>query len=211
MGRDGLRRRPVSVSQAWAVGATGSSPDPFIERWNGTAWAQVAAPKPGSGGRLNGVAATSATDAWAIGVVGGTGQSLSCAGRSGARSPPRTSASSDFLFGIAAASATSAWAVGEAKNNQTLALHWGGKSWKVAKVPSPGSGDFLNGVTATSGSNAWAVGYTGSGQTLVIHWNGKSWQQVVAPARRVAGSCTASRWRRRIRPGRSATPETSRR
>jgi hypothetical protein len=35
----------------------------------------VAAPKPGSGGRLNGVAATSATNAWAIGVVG-TGHSL---------------------------------------------------------------------------------------------------------------------------------------
>ncbi len=52
--------------------------------------------------------------------------------------------------------------MGEAKGNQTLALHWGGKSWKLAKVPSPGSGDFLNGVTATSGSNAWAVGYTGS-------------------------------------------------
>ena len=37
----------MSASQAWAVGATGSSPDPFIARWNGTAWAQVAAPTPG--------------------------------------------------------------------------------------------------------------------------------------------------------------------
>ena len=72
--------------------------------------------------------------------------------------------------------------MGEAKGNQTLGLHWGGKLWKVAKVPSPGSGDFLNGVTATSGSDAWAVGYTGSGLTLVIHWNGKSWQQVTSPS-----------------------------
>ena len=92
------------------------------------------------------------------------------------RLPTPDVSKSDFLFGIAAASATSAWAVGEAKGNQTLALYWGGKSWKVAKIPSPGSGDFLNGVTATSASNAWAVGYTGDVTSLILRWNGTSWK-----------------------------------
>ncbi len=135
MGRGGLRRRPVSVSQAWAVGATGSSPDPFIERWNGTAWAQMAAPKPGSGGRFNGVAATSATDTWAIGVVAAPANRCLRWRKWSTVATPDVS-KSDFLFGIAAASATSAWAVVETKNSQTLALRWGGKSWKVARCPA---------------------------------------------------------------------------
>src|SRR5215467_1175377 len=55
----------TSVTDAWAVGtyANGSVPDNLIEHWNGTRWARVPSPSPGKQlNRLEGVAATSATD-----------------------------------------------------------------------------------------------------------------------------------------------------
>lgn len=62
----------VSASDAWAVGQSGTSAlRTLIERWNGTAWAQVPSPSPGPGNDgLNAVAATSAANAWAVGGAG---------------------------------------------------------------------------------------------------------------------------------------------
>src|SRR5262249_61154849 len=62
----------TSASNAWAVGSydsgTGRNAG-LIERWNGTSWKQVPSPNPGSvNNDLFGVAATSATSAWAVGV-----------------------------------------------------------------------------------------------------------------------------------------------
>src|SRR5215469_15282646 len=62
----------TSARNAWAVsGAAQKALDvnkTVIEQWNGTAWARVpsANPKPG-GGILSGVAAVSASNAWAVG------------------------------------------------------------------------------------------------------------------------------------------------
>ena len=41
----------------------------LIERWNGAAWKQVPSPGP-AGSLLSGVAAMSATNAWAVGYTG---------------------------------------------------------------------------------------------------------------------------------------------
>jgi len=58
-------------TDAWAVGADSSNNAPItlILHWDGTAWTQVPSPDPGgnNGNRLFGVAATSASDAWAVG------------------------------------------------------------------------------------------------------------------------------------------------
>jgi hypothetical protein len=40
-----------------------------IVRWNRTRWTRVASPNPGGGVFLNGVAAISAHNAWAVGSV----------------------------------------------------------------------------------------------------------------------------------------------
>jgi hypothetical protein len=61
----------ISASNVWAVGwtsdpATGKG-RPLIERWNGTAWKVVSSPAPTAGGGLNGVAAVSASNIWAVG------------------------------------------------------------------------------------------------------------------------------------------------
>lgn len=127
----------TSASNAWAVGSynrgTGRNPA-LIERWNGTSWKQVPSPNPGSvNNDLSGVAATSATSAWAVGFY---------SGRTGA--------------------------------NRTLIQRWNGKTWKQVPSPNPGSsGSGLSAVAATSAANAWALGaYSNStrgNKTLTLH------------------------------------------
>src|SRR5215472_5583188 len=58
----------VSAGSAWAVGGTvdrSRGPVTVIERWNGTSWALVPSPAVGY---LASVTATSARNAWAVGV-----------------------------------------------------------------------------------------------------------------------------------------------
>jgi hypothetical protein len=55
----------VTATDAWAVGDSASSG--AVLHWNGTAWKQVPAPKPGYGSSLNAVDAIGATRTWAVG------------------------------------------------------------------------------------------------------------------------------------------------
>lgn len=43
----------------------------LILRWNGARWVHVASPNPGSGNDLDGVAASSSANAWAVGTFNG--------------------------------------------------------------------------------------------------------------------------------------------
>jgi hypothetical protein len=117
----------TSTSNAWAVGynvsATTDEDRPLIERWNGQTWSLVSspAPFPFTDERLNAVAATSVSNAWAVGdsvnqeshtIVehwDGTGWSVEYSPDPG----PTAGGSANDLNGIAAVSPTAAWAVGE--------------------------------------------------------------------------------------------------
>ena len=75
----------TSASGAWAVGGYDTGPGTALHalavHWNGTAWTQAPIPNPGAGtptyNYLNAVAATSASDAWAVGSYSAsTGGSL---------------------------------------------------------------------------------------------------------------------------------------
>ena len=133
-------------------------------------------------GRLAAVAATSATNAWA---VGSTGSLLSpkplIAHWNGSRwkQTPSPSRPRGELSAVAATSARNAWAVGDTSSGQSLILHWNGKTWK--RVASAGAAGSLAGVGATSATNAWAVG-SESGKTLILRWNGKVWKRVPSPS-----------------------------
>jgi hypothetical protein len=65
----------VSGSSAWAVGYLPAGNDGYssvIARYSGGTWTRVASPNPGTAGTsLDGVAATSADNAWAVGTVYG--------------------------------------------------------------------------------------------------------------------------------------------
>ena len=125
-------------------------------------------------GQLNGVAATSASNAWAVGSTSSSTSNpktliVRWNGTAWMRVPSPSAGASSSLSGVAAISASDAWAVG------SLILRWNGTTW--AQVPGPAA----NGVAATSASNAWAVGGTGT-KTVILHWNGTAWTQVPSPS-----------------------------
>ena len=197
----------VSARSAWAVGYFPAVDDGYSSltaRWSNGTWSRVPSPNPGGQGTaLNGVAATSAGNAWAVGTAYGkaTGSAtgseaiiLHWNGKSWARvSIPHPG--DEQLTGVTATSASNAWAVGgyqdiAAGTGGILILHWNGKSW--TQVPSPAGIPAVSpeagGITATSASNAWIVGtaFVGSAgvtstRTVILHWNGKSWTRVPSP------------------------------
>ncbi len=192
----------TSSGNAWAVGAysDGTADQTLILHWNGTAWKKVASPDPGGTARnnfLNGVTATSAGNAWAVGryfngtayrtlILHWNGTAWKQVASPNAGSP----ADNQVLASVTATSAGNGWAVGSYNIGaiaQTLILHWNGTAWKKVASPDPGGpshSHFLFGVAATSAGNAWAVGgyvKTGPEQTLILHWNGTAWKAVASP------------------------------
>jgi hypothetical protein len=166
--------KAVSANDVWAVGyfANGNSTSTvraFIEHWDGTRWRLARIPNPGTGALLNGVAATSRKDAWAVGYFndGVTNSTLILHwnGTAWKRAPSPNPDFADLLEGVSATSAKNAWAVGVGGDNstgKTLILRWDGHKWTRASSPNPGGSAanlrFLFGVAATSASNAWATG-----------------------------------------------------
>jgi hypothetical protein len=197
----------TSPQNAWAVGlyvtGPGFRPHTLTEHWNGRTWARVPSPNPAgtvTGVQLNGVAATSSSNAWAVGFVDGrSGLARTLIehwnGRAWKVQPsPNPGSYSDFLQSVTALSATDAWAVGYYSSSEanafTLVEHWNGRTW--TRVPSPNPTGprwpaLLTGVAAVSPSSIWAVGsYTigaiplGIG-TLTEHWNGRAWKVAASP------------------------------
>jgi erythromycin esterase-like protein len=185
----------TSACNAWAVGFyrnVGGHSRPLVEHWNGEAWKVQQSAEPSKGETiLSGVAAVSASDAWAVGSVphpqGVMVEHWNGKAWTVQQSPPLDGE----LFGVGAVSASDAWMVGEdynGNNVQTLVEHWNGKAWEMQPSPSPSgsnpySTNFLEGVAAVSASDAWAVGYYNNGTDvpLVEHWNGKAWKVQPSP------------------------------
>lgn len=152
----------------------------------------VPSPSPGSFDVLDGVAALSLDDAWAVGNyidAGGFDQTLieHWDGHRWHRVASRNPAADDGLTAVTAVSPTDVWAVGSMSsgapfNDRPLAEHWNGSAWQV--VPAPGDGTLI-GLAAASAHDVWAVGSTVNGnhpvQTLAEHWDGTRWQVVASP------------------------------
>jgi hypothetical protein len=153
-----------------------------------------------AGGMLKSVAATSARDAWAVGVIRTTQPLIVHGNGTGwvsRPSPPTGYKTPGALLGVAAASNSSAWAVGYAGRNSSakvLMLHWDGSKWsRVTRPAVLASAGQLAAITVVSASDAWAAGYTGtdtSQRTLLLHWNGTAWSRVTSPAP-IAGALNA--------------------
>jgi hypothetical protein len=105
----------------------------LIVHWDGTAWTQVTSPSPGQGAGLDGVAATSASNAWAAGEYGNSApiRPLVLHWDGSAWQTVTTPVLGgpvidDTLTGAGASSAGNVWVVGHYYNGtaeQTLALH----------------------------------------------------------------------------------------
>ncbi len=158
----------------------------------------MASPNPGSSSNvLNGVAAVSVNDVWAVGEYvsssshanqtltehwNGTSWSVVTS--------PNVTAGDNVLTSVAAVSTGNVWAVGNAFDNtdstsQTLIEHWNGASWSVVTSPNVSSTNYLSSVAVVSANDIWAVGDYYSSftiyQTLTEHWNGTKWSVVTSP------------------------------
>jgi hypothetical protein len=190
----------VSASNIWAVGAYATKAGTFlenktlIEHWNGTKWAQVPSPSPGTSFNvLNSVGGSSATNIWAVGFdAKGTSADqtlvLHWNGTKWAQvpSPNPGAKGNNNLNSVVATSASDAWALGtfstsNSTPSQSLALHWNGSSWKQVTTVNPGGGSEFVGGSTTSANDAWAVGDSASGGSLTEHWNGTKWAAVSSP------------------------------
>ena len=130
--------RTTSASDAWAVGSAfnGTADKTLIVHWDGSAWKQVKSPNPGGATQnndLNSVAATTATNAWAVGDYDtGTGTRTLALHWDGsawtqATTPNLGGSSIDDAFtAVGASTAGNVWAVGhyyDGSRDQTMAFH----------------------------------------------------------------------------------------
>jgi len=193
----------VSVAAArdvWAVGAalpSGGQARTLAERWQGRGWRRVPTPdRPSGVSFLNGVAAVSASDAWAVGLSrspGGPARTLVLhwdGRRWSITASPNAGPGNNSLESVAAASPKDAWAVGyhdAAGVFRSLVEHWDGERWTIVRLPRlSGPGDGLNAVGASASGAVWAVGGAararGPSQPLVLRLADGSWSSVPAPA-----------------------------
>jgi len=155
---------------------------------------------------FNGVTATSASNAWAV----GTAYDFNIAaqrtliarwnGTSWSRvSSPNGSQLYNQLYAVDAVSPTSALAIGSIETahgvngggdgpKKAAAWQWNGTSWKIVDLPSTPNAAGVGGVDMLSATDAWAVGSywenspTGHAAPYMAHWNGATWTKVEAPA-----------------------------
>src|SRR6266704_85564 len=189
----------ISAANVWAVGyyvnTTGVT-QTLIEHWNGSSWSVMQSPNPGySSDHLNGVAAVSTSDVWAVGNgKTSSGKTLieHWNGSSWSVVTSPSPGSGGDLRAVAAVSAGNVWAVGYYSPNsssiQTLVERWNGTSWQVVKSANIGTSPTFSAVAAVSAHDIWAVGsYHNPNsneffQTLTEHWNGTKWSIVKSPS-----------------------------
>jgi hypothetical protein len=178
---------------AWAAGPAGTGSQGAFGPPPKTSASKPLGPasQPSQGGRFYGVAATSASNAWAVGLQGGNGLIMRWSGQSGVyRWRVSSTQAVGFYSAVAATSVGNAWSVGGTNwfSPQTLVEHWNGTTWTQVPTPTPDGTAYFDGIAATSADNAWAVGVIGDGPAvdgsvdpLIEHWNGKSWSQADYP------------------------------
>jgi hypothetical protein len=142
-----------------------------------------------TGGQLNGVAAISAGNAWAVGYTGWPNPAkpehtllMHWNGKAWLTvTTPKPVAGG---FSSVSVAGGDAWAVGTAPVSAALIWHWNGKSWAKSATPSVPGGVELLGVAQTSASTAWAGGegaLNGQNSDLLLRWNGRTWSRGPVP------------------------------
>ena len=195
----------TSATRCFAVGSAESDTgiSSLVERWDGARWSIVPSPNPPGAlvAELAGVACTSATSCFAVGISGDLVHGLSTlverwngTSWSIVPSPNPNPRGPNFvqLNGVACANRNSCNAVGytfATAGPRPVAEHWNGKTWALVAVPIPATKGTniveLNGVTCPSPTDCTAAGFvstdtetTFTTQPLLEHWNGTSWSVV---------------------------------
>jgi hypothetical protein len=194
----------VSATSVWVAGADNSGL--VLSHWDGTGWTSSPIPPltPAPDGQLfalDGLAATSASDIWAVGDYSTSASNnerpliLHWDGSQWSQADgipdPANGVGLTQLTAVSASSPADAWAVGLTAGAghpiATVTLHWDGHSWALVPSPSPSRfSNELEGVVAVSPSSAFAVGVSDSragkpDQSVMLHWDGHGWTPVATP------------------------------
>ena len=189
----------LSRSDAWTVGWGGigsSSAESESLHWNGKRWVFVQTASEGGildVNGLDGVAAISPSNIWAVGWVLGNCLIEHYNGRKWANVPCPYHGILSQLNSVSTRGKSDAWAVGfvnPGSNQLAFTEHWNGRHWAQVKA-AQASGSFieLNSVVDLGKGNSLAVGdyqTTSRGHSvrheLAEHWNGTAWRRVAAPS-----------------------------
>jgi hypothetical protein len=185
----------LSSGDRWAVGSWTQYPDAYtfhtlVERWDATSGAWAAVPSPNSLARnsyLNGVAATGASDVWAVGGTDESGapyRSLVEHWDGTSWSIVPAASFPGVLYGVVSLGPANVWAVGtEGYPGRGLIEHWDGTSWTATYLRFAA---VLRGVAAVDTRHMWAVGQRYGKNpygdtTLTMRFNGSVWSAVRSP------------------------------
>ena len=193
----------VNAHDIWAAGFYQDTATAFsrtlIEHWNGSAWAIVPSPNPGTGNNeLYGVAALDANNAWVAGEYhdGSSGIVHTLIERWDGKQwsvvpSPNPGAGNNVLASVAVTDAQHAWVAGyyqtsAGEPSHTLVEQWNGASWSPVASLDPGYSDNeLYSIAATDTQNVWSVGNyqdeSGTLQSLIERWNGTRWSLEPSP------------------------------
>jgi len=180
--RSSLGAVAVYPGGGWAVGEYGLTDHgdgggvgrPLIVRVTRTTVRRVPVPKTTYSSTLQDVAATSVTDAWAVGNAGRSPLLLHWNGTAWTRTqlPATVTRGAPWVSAVAATS-TATWAVVSTRTGRPQRLvRWNGRQWgDVAVTPDIGMRYGINSLAATSAANVWAI----AGPGAMLHWNGRRW------------------------------------
>lgn len=164
----------LSAHNIWAVGSTGSVSDGtrrgLVEHWDGRVWRVIPTPQPGVvDDALSAVAASSATNVWAVGTSEGNDYQTGLLvehwdGRAWRVAPnPALPPTNDGLVAVAVRSPRDVWAAGGG-----AIAHWDGDHWHTTTLRTSsyvsGSGyttastPDIVAMTAVPGGSLWVVG-----------------------------------------------------
>jgi hypothetical protein len=147
----------TSPTDLWAASSSGVQTAVF-EHWNGTTWSVVTGPVNTATNivAVSSVAASSVSDAWAVGHTRGFGRRAPTLpilehwnGAAWSVVAPPTGANTE-LFTVATLASNDAWAAGYSfPTNALVVQHWDGASWSVVGVTTP-AGSSINQVLQLS-------------------------------------------------------------
>lgn len=146
----------VGQYNLWSAGVRGSRA--LILHWDGSSW-KVAPNPPVVAGHvsfLNGVAASSASGAWAVGGINRHNARHALAVRWNGGKWSVVKIKGPALSGVSALARDDAWAVGGSYGSRGTLLHWNGHLWSVATKLD--TGHTAAAVAEVSPSDVWAVG-----------------------------------------------------
>lgn len=171
-----------SPSSIWLVGSAFSTTQKaLVERSHGGTFALMKTSLPG--GLLQGVSASSASNAWVVGTASGGGPILGrWNGHKWSALKVPATIMTDSFNQVSTTGPAVAWILGYSSSGPTV-FKANGHTVSTVKLPVP-TGASVRGIAASSAKSVWVVGSVSKvvgtssvSSAFAMHYNGKSWKK----------------------------------